>query len=140
VLANGRNLDIQQAQQRVEASRGQYEASVGAIFPSLTPGVTAVGIQGAVATGAGSAWRALGIFLPFAALQWIINLRARCLRTLFASKRRPRSLGAATRRRWNRRPRVLRQCSTTTSFWTQAQIAVTQQAMEEAEELLALSA
>lgn len=32
-----RNIDIQEAQQRVAASRGQYEASVGMIFPSLTP-------------------------------------------------------------------------------------------------------
>ena len=39
-VAMARNIDIKEAQQRVEASRGGYESSVGAIFPSLTPNVT----------------------------------------------------------------------------------------------------
>ena len=40
-VAMARNLDIQAAQQRVEASRGAYESSVGAVFPSITPKVPA---------------------------------------------------------------------------------------------------
>lgn len=47
-VAMARNIDIKAAQQSVEASRGVYESSVGAIFPSLTPNVTALGIQGAI--------------------------------------------------------------------------------------------
>src|SRR5882762_12025518 len=47
-VAMARNLDIQQAQQRVEASRGAYEASVGAIFPSITPNITARGLEEAL--------------------------------------------------------------------------------------------
>ena len=47
-VAMARNIDIKEAQARVEASRGEYQSSVGAIFPSLTPNVTALGIQGAL--------------------------------------------------------------------------------------------
>src|SRR5437879_1824051 len=52
-VAMARNLDIREAQQRVEASRGEYEASVGAIFPSITPSVTALGLRGAASSGGG---------------------------------------------------------------------------------------
>src|SRR5687767_5264961 len=36
-IAVAQNLDIQQAKQRVEAQRGRYEASVGALFPVIAP-------------------------------------------------------------------------------------------------------
>jgi hypothetical protein len=51
-----RNIDIKEAQESIEASRGVYESSVGAIFPSLTPNVTALGIQGALSTTNGQ-WK-----------------------------------------------------------------------------------
>src|SRR5262249_61382117 len=47
--ATARNLGIQAPQERVAASRGEYEASIGMIFPSLTPNITALGLEGAVA-------------------------------------------------------------------------------------------
>jgi outer membrane protein TolC len=41
-IAMSRNIDIQEAQQRIAASQGEFEANVGMIFPSLTPNVTAI--------------------------------------------------------------------------------------------------
>jgi outer membrane protein len=133
-VAMARNLDIQQAQQRVEASRGQYEASVGAIFPSLTPGVTAVGIQGAVATGGGFGLASFGNFLPLAALQWIIN-PGQVAYDLVASKRRLEA-SAQQAQAVEQETTRLAAVQYYDLVLTQAQIAVTQQAMEEAEELL----
>jgi outer membrane protein TolC len=69
-----RNIDIKAAQESVEASRGMYESSVGAIFPSLTPNVTALGIQGAIANPNNIlAVATFTHFFPAAAIQWIIN-------------------------------------------------------------------
>jgi outer membrane protein TolC len=133
-VAMARNLDIQQAQQRVEASRGQYEASVGAIFPSLTPGVTAVGIQGAVATGGGFGLASFGNFLPLAALQWIIN-PGQVAYDLVASKRRLEA-SAQQAQAVEQETTRLAAVQYYDLVLTQAQVAVTQQAMEEAEELL----
>jgi outer membrane protein TolC len=72
-VAMARNIDIKEAQQTVEASHGVYESSVGAIFPSLTPNITALGIQGAISSSSGLAVAAFTHFFPAAAVQWIIN-------------------------------------------------------------------
>ena len=69
-----RNLDIQEAQQRVEASRGEYESSVGAIFPSITPNITGRGLEGALANPSGGvALATFRNFTPAAVINWIIN-------------------------------------------------------------------
>jgi len=39
-VAMARNIDIQTAQEHVAASRGEYEASIGMIFPSIQPSIT----------------------------------------------------------------------------------------------------
>jgi len=54
-VAMARNIDIQTAQEHVAASRGEYEASIGMIFPSIQPNITARGLRGAVSTPAGLA-------------------------------------------------------------------------------------
>jgi hypothetical protein len=54
-VAMARNIDIKEAQQSIEASRGVYESNVGAIFPSHTPNITALGIQEALSTTSGLA-------------------------------------------------------------------------------------
>jgi outer membrane protein TolC len=73
-VAMARNLDIQEAQQRVEASRGEYESSVGAIFPSITPNITARGLEGALANPNGDVGLAtFRNFTPAAVINWIIN-------------------------------------------------------------------
>jgi outer membrane protein TolC len=86
-VAMARNIDIKEAQQRVEASRGGYESSVGAIFPSLTPNVTALGIQGAISSPSGLALATFSHFFPAAAIEWIIN-PGQVAYNVIASKRR----------------------------------------------------
>jgi outer membrane protein TolC len=129
-----RNLDIQQAQQRVEASRGAYEASVGAIFPSITPGVTAVGLNGAVANGGGFGLASFQNFFPMAALQWIIN-PGQVAYDLVASKRR---LEASAQQQQAFEQESTRRAAVQyyDLVLAQAQVAVIRQAMDEAEELL----
>src|SRR5437762_9464525 len=39
-VATTRNLEIEQARQRVEAQRGQYESSVESVFPIIAPTLT----------------------------------------------------------------------------------------------------
>jgi outer membrane protein TolC len=133
-VAMARNLDIQQAQQRVEASRGQYETSVGAIFPSITPAVTAVGLNGAVASGGGFGLASFANFLPLAALQWIIN-PGQVAYDLVASKRR---LEASAQQEQAVEQEITRLAAVQyyDLVLAQAQVAVTREAMEEAEELL----
>ena len=59
----------------IAAARGEYEAGIGMIFPSLTPNITALGLEGAVATPAGLAVQGFSHVFPIAVLQWIINPR-----------------------------------------------------------------
>ena len=86
-VAMARNIDIQEAQQRIAASRGEFEANIGMIFPSLTPNITSLGIQGAVSTPAGLAVQAFNHVIPLAVIQWIIN-PGQVAYDVIASKRR----------------------------------------------------
>jgi outer membrane protein TolC len=133
-VAMARNLDIQQAQQRVEASRGAYEASVGAIFPSITPGVTAIGLNGAVANGGAIGLASFQNIFPMAALQWIIN-PGQVAYDLVASKRR---LEASAQQQQAVEQETTRRAAVQyyDLVLAQAQVAVIRQAMDEAEELL----
>ena len=85
-VATARNLDIQAAQERVAASRGAYEASIGMIFPSVSPNITALGLQGAVATPA-LVVQSFNHVFPIVLLQWIIN-PGQVAYDIIASKRR----------------------------------------------------
>jgi len=133
-VAMARNLEIQQAQQRVEASRGAYEASIGAIFPSITPGATAVGLNGAVASGGGFGLASFQNFFPVAALQWIIN-PGQVAYDLVASKRRLEA-SAQQQQAMEQETTRLAAMQYYDLILAQAQVAVTRQAMEESEELL----
>ena len=136
-VATARNLDIQEARQRVQAARGQYESSVGAIFPSITPSVTAVGIQGAIANpGGGVALASLQNFTPAALLQWIIN-PGQVAYDIIASKRR---LEAS-----HQQEQAVAQETTRLAaiqyydlVLAQAQVSVARQAMDQAGELVRL--
>ena len=86
-VATARNIDIKEAQESIEASRGVYESSVGAIFPSLTSNVTALGIQGAISSSSGFAVAAFTHFFPAAAIEWVIN-PGQVAYNVIASKRR----------------------------------------------------
>src|SRR4051794_20483615 len=45
-VAAARNLDIEQARQRVEANRGRYESNIEAIFPVVAPSIAYNHFQG----------------------------------------------------------------------------------------------
>jgi outer membrane protein TolC len=133
-VATARNIDIQEAQQRVEALRGQYEASVGMIFPSITPNVTTLGIEGALASPTGLALATFSHTFPVALIQWIINpglvaydiVASR--RRLIASEQQDQAVVLETTR------------SAAVQYYdvvlAQAQVAVARRAMQEVEELL----
>lgn len=133
-VAMARNVDVQAAQQHVAASRGAYEASIGMIFPSITPNITALGLQGAVSTPAGLAVQGFNHIFPIAALQWIIN-PGQVAYNLVASKRR---LEAS-----DQQDQAVVQETTRSAavqyydvVLAQAQVAVARRSLQEAEELL----
>jgi hypothetical protein len=73
-VAMTRNLDIQQAQQRIEASRGEYESRVGAIVPAVVPNVPRLGSEEALTSPGGGVGlaRFTGV-IPAVLIQWIVN-------------------------------------------------------------------
>ena len=129
------NLDIQEAQQRVEASRGEYESSVGAIFPSITPNITGRALEGALANPDGGVGLAtFRNFTPAAVINWVIN-PGQVAYDVVASKRR---LEASAQQE---QAVVLETARAAAVQYydlvlAQAQVAVARQALDEAEELL----
>lgn len=133
-VAMARNIDIQAAQERIAAARGEYEASIGMIFPSLTPNITALGLEGAVATPAGLAVQSFNHVFPIAALQWIIN-PGQVAYNVIASKRR---LEASDQQdlaviQETTRAAAVRYYDV---VLTQAQVSFARRSLQEAEELL----
>jgi outer membrane protein TolC len=133
-LAMARNVDIQAAQEHVAASRGQYEASIGMIFPSISPNITARGLRGAVATPAGLAVLGFNHVFPTVLLQWIIN-PGQVAYDIIASKRR---LAASEQQDLAIVQETTRAAAVQyyDVVLAQAQVAVAQQSLEEAKELL----
>ncbi len=87
-VAMARNIDIREAQERVAAARGQHEASIGMIFPSLSPNITARGLRGAVEVpGGGLPVMSFNHVFPTVLLQWVIN-PGQVYYDIIASKRR----------------------------------------------------
>jgi len=133
-VAMARSIDIKAAQQSVEASRGAYESSVGAIFPSLTPNVTALGIQGAISSSSGLAVETFTHFFPAGVIQWIIN-PGQVAYNVIASKKRLEASEEQDRA-------VVLETTRAASVQyydlvlNQAQVSVAWQAIKEAEELL----
>ena len=87
-VAAARNLDIEQARQRVQASRGRYEASVEMIVPIIAPALIYQHLEG-VNQGANGVPVAANFsnFLPAVSVQWILN-PGRVVSDIVASKRR----------------------------------------------------
>jgi outer membrane protein TolC len=87
-VAMARNLDILQARQRVEASKGRYESSVEAIFPVIAPSVAYQHLEGVNPNANGTlALTNFNDFLPAISVQWILN-PGRVVYDIIASKRR----------------------------------------------------
>jgi outer membrane protein TolC len=136
-IATARNINIQAAQERIAAARGEYEASAGMIFPSLTPRVTALGLEGAVATPAGFAVQSFHHVFPIAVLQWIIN-PGQVTYNLIASKRRLEASDEQDQA-------VVQETIRTAAVQyydvvlAQAQVGFARRSLEEAEELLRIA-
>jgi outer membrane protein TolC len=132
-VATARNIDIKEAKERVEGSRGEYESSIGALFPSLTPSVTAMGIEGALSSHLGHV-SSLYDIVPIVALQWVIN-PGQVAYDLIASKRR---LEASTQQQQAVTQETLRIAAVRyyDLVLAQAKVSVAHEAMDEAGELL----
>src|SRR5437899_7482866 len=75
-VAASRNLDIAQARERVEASRGRYETSVEAVFPVIAPSLAYQHLEGVNQNANGSLTAAnFTNFLPALPVQWAPNPR-----------------------------------------------------------------
>ena len=88
-VANARNLDIQQARQRVEANRGRYESNVEAIFPVIAPSIAYNHFQGVGQNANGTLTSPIHFdnLIPALSIQWICN-PAVVVYDIIASKRR----------------------------------------------------
>jgi HAE1 family hydrophobic/amphiphilic exporter-1 len=87
-VAAAKNLDIEQARQRVEASKGRYESSVEAVFPVIAPSLAYQHLEGVNQNANGSLTAAnFTNFLPAISVQWILN-PGRVVYDIVASKRR----------------------------------------------------
>ncbi|MDB5321283.1 MAG: hypothetical protein JWN40_2914 [Phycisphaerales bacterium] len=87
-VAAARNLDIAQARERVEASRGRYESSVEAVFPVIAPSLAYQHLEGVNQNANGSLTAAnFTNLLPAISVQWVLN-PGRVVYDIIASKRR----------------------------------------------------
>lgn len=133
-VAIARNIDIQESKQRVEASKGELEASVGLIFPSFTPHFTTLSIEGALSNVHNLALGTFSHTFPAAVIQWIINPGMVAYdiiaskRRLEASQEQDRAVVLETTR--------LAAVQYYDIVMAQAQVSTAQRAMKEAEELL----
>lgn len=137
-LAQARNIDIAEAQQRIRANRGDLHASIGSALPTIGLGVNAVDLQGAV-PGPGSTYQ-VGRFSrvsPMGLATWILNPGQAIFDILAARKRLDAS------KRESEETRLLVERNVALAFYAlaraQAHVAATQRRIEESEELARLA-
>jgi outer membrane protein TolC len=133
-VAASRNLDIAQARQRVDASRGRYESSVEAVFPVIAPSLAYQHLEGVNQNANGSLTAAnFTNFLPAISVQWILN-PGRVVYDIIASKRRMEASE-------QQQDAVMLDAARTAALQyydlvlAQAQLGVARQAVAQAEEL-----
>jgi outer membrane protein TolC len=87
-VALARSVDIRQARERVEGSKGRYEASVQALLPVVAPNFGFTNFEGANQNANGSlVFTSFNNVLPAVTLQWLVN-PGRSYYDVVASKRR----------------------------------------------------
>jgi outer membrane protein TolC len=92
-VAMAQSLDVQEARQRVEASRGRYESSVEAVFPVIAPNIAYQYLHGPNQNANGTlVLTNFSNLLPAVTLQWILN-PGRVYYDIVASKRRLEASG-----------------------------------------------
>ena len=137
-VAAAQSIDIQQARQRVEESRGQYESSVEAIFPVIAPSFTWQHLEGPNQNANGTlVLTNFNNILPAITVQWIVN-PGRVVYDIIASKRR---LEASGRQEQAIALDTLRIAAVQyyELVLAQAQVADARQAVAEAQEALRLT-
>lgn len=137
-VASLKNVDILQARQRVEASRGQLEAAVNSIFPVISPGIALEHLQGVNSSFTGQLVGANFTTLqPAVLLQFILN-PGRVYYDVIASKKR--LLASEQQERFvvmeTMRSAVVQYYDLVLA---QSRISVAREAVAEAEELLRLT-
>src|SRR5437762_4503008 len=134
-VSTTQNLEIEQARQRVLASRGQYESSVEAIFPIIAPTLTGTWLNGVNQNANGTLTMAnFANFLPAISVYWIIN-PGQVVYDIIASKRRFEASGQDERAVTLE---TIRKAAVQyyDLVLAQRRVAVARQAVEEADELL----
>ena len=138
-VANARNLEIQQARQRVEANRGRYESNVEAIFPVIAPSIAYNHFQGVGQNANGTLTTPVHFdnLLPAISIQWILN-PGTVVYDIIASKRRMEASAAEEQSVIVETTRLA-----AVEYYdlalAQAQLQVAQQAVNEAQELLRIT-
>jgi outer membrane protein TolC len=134
-VSESQNLDIKQARQQVEMSRGRYESSVAAVLPVVAPSITGSHLRG-VGQNANGTLAAANFknLLPGITLNWILN-PGQVAYDIIASKRRLEASDQEEQAVTQETTRVA-----AVQYYdlvlTQAQVSVQRQAMDEAGELL----
>ena len=73
-VATARNIDVKQAQERVEAARGRFESAWGSLFPVISPGFLFEHVDGAVKATQGNLLPANFNFVqPYILIQAALN-------------------------------------------------------------------
>jgi len=137
-VAAARNFDIQQARQRVVASRGEYESAVGAAFPAIVPMAIFNHVEGTVrATEGNLVGVAFNTFSPSVAIQWVIN-PGRVIYDIIAARKR---LAASRHDEDTVRLETLRLGAVQyyDLVLSQARVSAAHQGVAEAEELLRIN-
>jgi outer membrane protein TolC len=87
-VASARNIEIEQARQRVAASRGRYDSSVEALLPVIAPAIAYQKVWGVNQAANGTLTPVnADTFLPAISVQWILN-PGRVAYDIVASRRR----------------------------------------------------
>ncbi len=137
-VALAQSIDIKQARERVEASRGRYEASVQALLPIIAPNFSFTHFEGANQNANGTlVFTNFNNVLPAVTLQWLVN-PGRSYYDIVASKRR---LEASRQEAEASQLQTLRTAAVQyyDLILAQARIAVAQKSVAEAEESLRLT-
>ena len=137
-VSAARNLDIRQARQRVEASRGRYETSIENVFPVIAPSIGLSHLEGSNQAVTGQLMAAnFNTFAPAVAIQWMIN-PGRVVYDIIASKKR---LEASEQQEQSVALETARVAAVEyyDLVFAQAQLAAARQAVSEAEELLRIT-
>lgn len=138
-VAAARNLDIEQARQRIEANRGRYESNIEAIFPVVAPSIAYNHFQGVGQNANGTLTGPVHFdnLIPALSIQWILNPGV-IVYDIVASKRR---LEASNEQQQSVVLETIR--SAAVQYYdlvlAQARLAVAQEAVSEAKELLRIT-